>query len=82
MLYRINPKTGDKFSALGFGAMRLPLNGDGSINEKNATEIVHTLIDAGLNYIDTAYDYHFGESESFLGRALAGGYREKVFLAT
>ena len=82
MLYRINPKTGDKFSALGFGAMRLPLNGDGSINEKNATEIVHTLIDAGLNYIDTAYDYHFGESEAFLGRALAGGYRDRVFLAT
>ncbi|MBP5082614.1 MAG: aldo/keto reductase [Methanomicrobium sp.] len=82
MLYRINPKTGDKFSALGFGAMRLPLNADGSINEESASEIVHKLIDAGVNYIDTAYDYHFGESETFLGRALAGGYRDKVFLAT
>jgi len=70
-----------KVSALGFGAMRLPTV-DGQIDESTATQMVHQAVDSGVNYIDTAWPYHGGESERFLGRALKGGYREKVTLAT
>jgi len=81
MQYRIVPKNGDKLSALGFGAMRLPTKRM-RIDEERATRQIRTAIDAGVNYIDTAVPYHGGESERFLGRALADGYREKVKLAT
>ena len=70
-------------SILGFGAMRLPARGDEkNIDEKEATRMVHYAIDQGVNYVDTAYPYHGGESEKFLGRALGNGYRDKVKLAT
>lgn len=76
------PKNGDKLSILGFGAMRLPVKQDGSIDEEKATQMIRHAIDNGVNYVDTAWPYHMGESEPFLGRALAEGYREKVKLAT
>lgn len=82
MLYRKMPKNRDELSILGFGAMRLPVKEDRSIDEKRAARQLHHAIDNGINYIDTAWPYHAGESEPFLGRALAGGYREKVRLAT
>lgn len=82
MLYRKMPKNGDKLSIIGFGAMRLPTKQDGSIDEEKATQMIHYAIDNGVNYIDTAWPYHMGESEPFLGRVLADGYREKVKLAT
>lgn len=81
MQYRIVPKNGDRLSALGFGAMRLPTRG-GRIDEERAMRQIRSAIDNGVNYIDTAFMYHRGESERFLGRALQGGYREKVNLAT
>ena len=81
MQYRQVPKNGDQLSALGFGAMRLATK-RGSIDEERATRQVRDAIDKGVNYIDTAVPYHGGESERFLGRALQGGYREKVKLAT
>ena len=85
MLYRTMEKAGKRLSILGMGCMRLPLiNRDDpkSIDEAQATQMVRYAIDHGVNYIDTAYPYHGGESEPFVGRALQDGYREKVFLAT
>jgi len=81
MQYRKVPKNGDQLSALGFGAMRLATKRL-SIDEERATRQIRDAIDHGINYIDTAVPYHGGESERFLGRALQGGYREKVKLAT
>ncbi len=81
MLYRKIPKNGDELSILGFGCMRLPLK-EGKIDEERATKQVRYAIDHGVNYIDTAWPYHMGESEPFLGRTLADGYREKVKVAT
>ncbi|AKB25048.1 Aldo/keto reductase [Methanosarcina sp. MTP4] len=82
MLYRKMPKNGDELSILGFGCMRLPVNEDRTIDEERARKQVRYAIDHGVNYIDTAWPYHMGASEPFLGRALADGYREKVKLAT
>lgn len=81
MLYRKMPKSGDALSILGFGCMRLPLK-EGQIDEVRAMAQVRGAIDRGVNYIDTAWPYHAGESERFVGRALKDGYREKVKLAT
>jgi predicted aldo/keto reductase-like oxidoreductase len=82
MLYRKMKKTAPELSILGFGCMRLPTRDNGQIDEEQATGMLHYAIDHGVNYVDTAYPYHNGESEPFVGRALAGGYREKVNLAT
>jgi predicted aldo/keto reductase-like oxidoreductase len=81
MLYRKMPENGDELSILGFGCMRLPLK-EGKIDEERARKQVRYAIDHGVNYIDTAWTYHMGESEPFVGRALADGYREKVKIAT
>ena len=82
MLYRKMPKNGDELSILGFGAMRLPTRSNGSIDEEKATQMVRYAIDNGVNYVDTAWPYHMGQSEPFLACALADGYREKVKIAT
>jgi predicted aldo/keto reductase-like oxidoreductase len=82
MLYRRMNRTDEKLSILGFGCMRLPQTADCHIDEPKATKMVRYAIDRGVNYLDTAYVYHNGESEPFLGRALSDGYRNKVNLAT
>jgi len=71
-------------SALGFGAMRLPIldNDSGKIDEALATRMIRTAIDRGVNYVDTAWPYHGGQCEPFVGRALQSGYRDRVKLAT
>ncbi|WP_034632538.1 aldo/keto reductase [Maridesulfovibrio bastinii] len=90
MQYRTFGKTGEKVSALGFGAMRLPIiDGDYSkVDEDAAYKLFKHAVDNGLNYIDTSWPYHSnsltegGSSEPFVGRTLKKIGREKVLLAT
>jgi predicted aldo/keto reductase-like oxidoreductase len=81
MQTRVNIKNGDVLSILGFGCMRLPTK-NGGIDEPRAINMIHEAIEKGVNYFDTAYIYHGGKSESLLGKALAGGFREQVKIAT
>lgn len=82
MQYRRLGNTGAEVSALGFGTMRLPLNEDKTVDEERAIRLIRNGIDGGINYVDTAYFYHDGQSEPLIGKALLDGYRDKVYLAT
>ena len=73
-----------KLSALGMGAMRLPVidGDDGKIDEQAAFDMVDYAFSQGINYYDTAWGYHNGQSELVMGRALKRYPREKFYLAT
>ena len=89
MQYRDFGKLDFRPSALGFGAMRLPVlsAADGKPDFKRidyplATRMLHRAVDGGVNYVDTAWMYHEDQCETWLGEALKGGYRERVKVAT
>jgi aryl-alcohol dehydrogenase-like predicted oxidoreductase len=80
MEYRTLGRTGVKVSPLCLGAMML--GAWGNTDHKESIQIIHRALDAGINFIDTADVYARGESEEIVGKALAGGRRENVVLAT
>ena len=75
---------GMKLSALGFGAMRLPVvdGDDTKIDQAAVDEMVDYALEQGVNYFDTAWGYHGGNSEIAMGAALARHPRDSFYLAT
>lgn len=71
----------DTPSLLGMGCMRLPTDKNGKIDEAKTREMVALAIENGVNYFDTAYPYHNGESELVIGKILSEYPRESYFLA-
>jgi aryl-alcohol dehydrogenase-like predicted oxidoreductase len=78
MIYRTLGRTGEKISAIGLGGAHLGI----PKNEQDAIRLIRTAIDRGITFMDNSWDYHNGESERRLGKALRDGYRNKVFLMT
>ena len=75
-------KLGIETSLLGYGCMRFPTNAEGKIDEEKAEALLDKAIADGVNYIDTAYPYHNGESETFVGKVLKKYDRASYYLAT
>lgn len=80
---RIYSRTGKPVSLLGYGTMRMPLNSEDNkdINYEEGKALIDRAYKAGVNYFDTAYMYHGGESENFVGAALSAYPRESFYLA-
>jgi len=70
-----------QLSRLGFGGMRMPVTETRAIDEIKATEMIDYSMANGINFYDTAYFYHGGESQSFLGKALSKYPRDSYYLA-
>lgn len=81
---RLYQSNGAQLSMLGFGAMRLPthvIGGEKAIDEEVAEKMIDYAYRHGVNYFDTAYIYHGGKSEGFLGKALKKYPRDSFYLA-
>ena len=82
MTYRINPKTNEKVSILGYGCMRWPTLEDGEIDQEMVNRLVDYAIEHGVNYFDTSPAYCKGKSERATGIALKRHPRNKFYVAT
>lgn len=78
---KYNEFKGKKISRLGFGTMRLPMDTDGNIDYAAGQRMLDYALANGINYIDTAYKYHGGESENFVGAAIKKHPRDSFYLA-
>ncbi|NLG28501.1 MAG: aldo/keto reductase [Chloroflexi bacterium] len=84
MIYRELGRTGYRVSQLGFGAMRLPMVGEGEaarVNRELAIPMLHRAFEAGVNYVDTAVGYCNQDSQRAVGEALVG-WRDRIVLST
>jgi aryl-alcohol dehydrogenase-like predicted oxidoreductase len=79
MIYRTLGRTGERVSAIGLGGYHI---GKSAIAEQDAIQLIRQAIDRGITFLDNCWDYNDGASEVRMGKALAGGYRNKVFLMT
>ncbi len=75
--YRTLGRTGEKVSCIGLGGFHI-----GNPSEEEGIKIIRTALDSGINFMDNCWDYHDGDSEVRMGKALRDGYREKAFLMT
>ncbi|MGB8477120.1 MAG: aldo/keto reductase [Candidatus Acidiferrum sp.] len=75
--YRTLGRTGAKVSAIGLGGYHI-----GNPSEQAGIRIIRTAIDNGINFLDNCWDYHDGDSEVRMGKALRDGYRQRAFLMT
>ena len=84
MKYRKFGRLDWKASVLGFGGLRFPVvnNDPTKVDEPEAIRMMHYAFDRGVNYVDSGWDYHAGNSEVVIGKALKNGYKEKVKVAT
>ena len=80
MPQRILGRTGESVSLLGLGGAHMASHGN--MEEKAAIALMHAAIDEGINFFDNAWGYSNGASEIRMGKALRGGYRDRVFLMT
>lgn len=78
MLYKTLGSTGERVSVLGLGGFHIGQQKD----EQESIRIIQSAIDGGINFMDNSWDYNNGDSEIRMGKALQGGYRQKVFLMT
>jgi predicted aldo/keto reductase-like oxidoreductase len=76
MIYRPLGRTGEKVSAIGLGGFHI----GGQKDELESIRIIRSAVDRGITFLDNSWDYHDGSSELRMGKALADGYRQKVFL--
>ena len=72
-------RTGQQVSAIGLGGFHL---GKPNVDEQLAIRMMRSALDAGVNFMDNCWDYHEGESEKRMGKALRDGYRERAFVMT
>jgi len=79
MIYRALGRTGERVSAIGMGGYHI---GKPALPEHDAIQLVRQGVDRGITFLDNCWDYNDGVSEVRMGKALAGGYRSKVFLMT